>query len=474
MNQPALTQTLEREGRAATVPAPSHRTVGGRGARAPHSLRGAALRRAIPRIPASPGIAPSQPAGNRPSPFSLDATSVHLTDQAKYRYHTDAGKAYVLLAESSSKEIVVPEALGGAPVTAISRGAFSDLAALERIALPDSLTTIGQEAFARCANLRDVQLGNSLEVIGEGAFRGCSHLGRLDLPKSLTTIGDSAFSNTSLSRLAIPSACKNIGDDALCTGPSFPGSTGLAYASSLSEISVAPGNRTFTMHGGVLCRALPDGRLDAVFCPGSIGEVMLDERVRSVAPATFAGTRHIAHLLVSERLSFPENTPPLPNRACDRLTIEFAMPRGAYREISLEMPSGAVRGSIIDAAFFAGRIRPEALSSAYDNSLPQVKDEFEQTRLMAARLARPVLLDEAHEALFRSVVDKSFVSLCVHAGARNDWGTLDNLMESGILDGERTPEAVSALNRFGFTLAAARVIDGKEERFGNQCVDYGI
>ena len=83
----------------------------------PHSLRGAALRRAIPRIPASPGIAPSQPAGNRPSPFLLEATSVHLTDQAKYRYHTDAGKAYVLLAESSSKEIVVPEALGGAPVT---------------------------------------------------------------------------------------------------------------------------------------------------------------------------------------------------------------------------------------------------------------------------------------------------------------------------------------------------------------------
>lgn len=345
---------------------------------------------------------------------------------------------------------------------------------LEHISLPDSLTSLGAEAFARCTSLRAAKLGCALESIGEGTFRGCRRLERLDLPKSLTSIGNSAFSNTSLSRLAIPSSCVNIGDDALCTGPSFPGSAGLAYASSLSEVSVAAGNRAYGMHGGVLCRELPDGQLDAVFCPGSTGSVVLGKRVRSVAPSTFAGTHRIAHLLIFEDVSFPEKTPPLPNRACDRLTIDFSAPRGASREISLELPSGAVRKRIIDAAFFGGRIRPEALVCAYDESIPQVKDEFEQTRLMAARLARPVMLDEAHRALFRSVVDESFVSLCVHAGARNDWETLDNLMDSGILDDERAPEAVSALNRFGFTLAAAHVIDGKEKRFGSQCIDYGI
>ena len=345
---------------------------------------------------------------------------------------------------------------------------------LEHISLPDSLTSLGAEAFARCTSLRAAKLGCALESIGEGTFRGCRRLERLDLPKSLTSIGNSAFSNTSLSRLAIPSSCVNIGDDALCTGPSFPGSAGLAYASSLSDVSVAAGNRAYGMHGGVLCREVPDGQLDAVFCPGSADDVVLDEHVRSVAPSTFAGTHRIAHLIIFETVSFPKKTPPLPNRACDRLTIDFSTPRGTSWEISLDLPSGAVRKCIIDAAFFGGRIRPEALVCAYDESIPQVKDEFEQTRLMAARLARPVMLDEAHRALFRSVVDESFVSLCVHAGARNDWETLDNLMDSGILDGERAPEAVSALNRFGFTLAAAHVIDGKEKRFGSQCIDYGI
>lgn len=476
MSQQALTQTSRWEERAATLssPAPSRRAAGGRKTRTPRLSHTAAARRAAPHVPAPPGESLSRRAEDPASPFSLKAASVYCTDQAEYRYRVDAGKACILFADSSSKDLSIPRAINGAPVTAIAAGAFSDLAALERVSLPNSLTSIGAEAFARCTNLRDVKLGCALESIGEGAFRGCRHLERLDLPKSLTSIGDSAFSNTSLSQLAIPSSCVNIGDDALCTGPSFPGSAGLAYASSLSEVSVAPGNRVYEMHGGVLCREVPDGRLDAVFCPGSADDVVLGERVRSVAPSTFAGAHRIAHLFIFETVSFPEKTPPLPNRACDRLTIDFSTPRGTSWEISLELPSGAVRKCIIDAAFLGGRIHPEALACAYDDLLPQVKDEFEQTRLMAARLARPVMLDEARRELFRSVVDESFVSLCVHAGARNDWETLDNLMDSGILDGERAPEAVSALNRFGFTLAAAHVIDGKENRFGSQCIDYGI
>ena len=476
MSQQVLTQTPRREERAAAFssPALSRRAVGGRGIRTLRLPHTAAERRATPRTPAPPGTSPSRHEGDPASPLSSKTAFVYCTDQAEYRYRIEAGKACILFADSSSKDLTIPRAIDGAPVTAIAAGAFSDLAALERVSLPNSLTSIGAEAFARCTNLRDAKLGCALESIGEGAFRGCSHLERLDLPKSLTSIGDSAFSNTSLSQLIIPSSCVNIGGDALCTGPSFPGSAGLAYASSLSEVSVAPGNRAYGMHGGVLCREVPDGRLDAVFCPGSADDVVLGERVRSVAPSTFAGTHRIAHLFIFDTVSFPEKTPPLPNRACDRLTIDFSTPRGTSWEISLELPSGAIRNRIIDAAFLGGRIRPEALACAYDDLLPQVKDEFEQTRLMAARLARPVLLDETHKTLFRSVVDESFVSLCVHAGARNDWETLDDLMDSGILDAERAPEAVSALNRFGFTLAAAHVIGGKEKRFGSQCIDYGI
>ena len=295
MSQQVLTQTPRREERAAAFSSPHCLAAQWRQELAHCVCRIPPPSGAAPRTPAPPGISPSQHGGDPASPLSSKAAFAYCTNQAGYRYRIEGGKACILFADTSSKDLAVPEAIDGVPVTAIAAGAFSDLAALERVSLPDSLTSLGAEAFARCTSLRAAKLGCALESIGEGAFRGCRHLERLDLPKSLTSIGDSAFSNTSLSQLAIPSSCVNIGDDALCTGPSFPGSAGLAYASSLNEVSVAPGNHTYKMHGGVLCREVPDGRLDAVFCPGSADDVVLGERVRSVAN-TFAGTHRIAHL----------------------------------------------------------------------------------------------------------------------------------------------------------------------------------
>ena len=104
----------------------------------------------------------------------------------------------------------------------------------------------------------------------------------------------------------------------------------------------------------------------------------------------------------------------------------------------------------------------------------KLDDELEKTRLAAARLAQPTFLGEEAGEKFRRMLDTALANLCAHAGARNDWGTLDNLMQAGVLDAERIPEAIDVLNRFGFTLAAAHVMDEKEKRFGSQCIDYGI
>ncbi len=106
-------------------------------------------------------------------PSRSKAASVYSTDQAGYRYRIEGGKACILFADSSSKDLAVPEAIDGAPVTAIAAGAFSDLVDLEHVSLPDSLTSLGAEAFARCTSLRAAKLGCALESIGEGTFRGC-------------------------------------------------------------------------------------------------------------------------------------------------------------------------------------------------------------------------------------------------------------------------------------------------------------
>ena len=405
---------------------------------------------------------------------SLDSCASQQTDSAEFWYRIENDEAAIVFCEASSKHLSVPDKLGGAPVTAIADNAFSDLAEVESATMPTCLRAIGMQAFARCLNLRRINLGRSLESVEEGAFRGCSRLASLNFPETLSHIGPSALSNTAVASIDIPAACTHIDADALCTGPSFPGSIGLAYASSLAEITVSPDNPAYCMDGGVLCRRLPSGNLEAVLCAARAAVVELSPRVERVLASTFAGTCAIEHLRVSESTVFPDERPPLPNGSCDRLTVDFTVPRDKATSLTLEMPRGRVREQALEHAFSQGRVRPEALARAYDDALSELESGYEKTRLMAARLAEPVLLGTLTAKDFRNELEKELVNLCVHAGARNDWDVLDSLMEAGVLDVERIPDAVEALNRFGFTLAAAHVMSKKEERFGTSCVDYGI
>ena len=128
MSQQVLTQTPRREEQAAAFssPALSRRAVGGRGTRTLRLPHTAAERRATPRTPAPPGMPPLRHEGDPASPLSPKAAFVYCTDQAGYRYRIEEGKACILFADSSSKDLAVPEAIDGAPVTAIAAGAFSD------------------------------------------------------------------------------------------------------------------------------------------------------------------------------------------------------------------------------------------------------------------------------------------------------------------------------------------------------------
>jgi hypothetical protein len=84
-------------------------------------------------------------------------------------------------------------------ITTINFSAFQGCAALESIDLPVSLTTIGGNAlggaFQNCTALVSLDFSRctSLDNIGNYAFRNCAALESVDLPASLATIGNSAF-----------------------------------------------------------------------------------------------------------------------------------------------------------------------------------------------------------------------------------------------------------------------------------------
>ena len=98
--------------------------------------------------------------------------------------------------------VIVPETIGGVPVTAIGDKAFFGDKGVIRADLPEGLERIGEQAFYVSA-LVDVRLPESLKSIGYRAFNAAK-LVRLELPGGLREIGEEAFVSTALESLSLP------------------------------------------------------------------------------------------------------------------------------------------------------------------------------------------------------------------------------------------------------------------------------
>ncbi len=92
-------------------------------------------------------------------------------------------------------------------MTELSEYAFTYLNSVEKIILPDTLTTIGQYAFWHCVSLKEIVLPDGLIEIGQYAFRDCTSLEKISIPDSVTDIKQRAFTGTSsLVSVTIPYA----------------------------------------------------------------------------------------------------------------------------------------------------------------------------------------------------------------------------------------------------------------------------
>lgn len=135
--------------------------------------------------------------------------------QGYYTYTTNAtGQATITAFDRGySGTLVMTNALGGCPVTAIGADAFADCVFLTNVTIPDGVATIGNYAFFNCRSLSSIMISTSVTHIGDHAFHSCVSLPSITISTGVTHIGNYAFFNCiSLTSVTISDSIIHIGE----------------------------------------------------------------------------------------------------------------------------------------------------------------------------------------------------------------------------------------------------------------------
>ena len=92
-------------------------------------------------------------------------------------YTFSNGKAEITSAKKSlSGNVIIPETLGGYPVSVIDSYAFSSNTKIVSVVIPEGVTLIGNSAFEDCTGLKEITIPGSVTLIGSYAFCNCEAL----------------------------------------------------------------------------------------------------------------------------------------------------------------------------------------------------------------------------------------------------------------------------------------------------------
>ena len=117
-------------------------------------------------------------------------------------------------------ELIIPNQIYDITVTALDENLFKNNTYLQKVWIPDSVSSIGQYAFQGCSNLSEVRLPIFLSRIENGTFRNCISLKQIDFPDTLNVINSQAFSGClNLESIDIPDTVTSVGASAFedCT-----------------------------------------------------------------------------------------------------------------------------------------------------------------------------------------------------------------------------------------------------------------
>ena len=187
---------------------------------------------------------------------------------ADVTYTVSGGEATVTGCSSNPcrATVVIPNSLGGYPVT-----------------------TIGSSAFAN-KTMTTVQIADSVRTIQSTAFYGASNLATVSIGRGVTTIGNNAFQDTALTSVDLPASLSNFG------------SRVFMYVDGLESITIDAANTTYASVDGVVfdkaqttLLAYPNGKPGATY--------VFPSTVTAIAEAAFIGNQFLRTVVIPDQVT---------------------------------------------------------------------------------------------------------------------------------------------------------------------------
>ena len=193
-------------------------------------------------------------------------------------------------------------------VTAIRNNVFRDCVSLEQITIPDNVTSIGEEAFCGCNKLNNVKLSKNLVKIGDRAFSECSGLESIEIPKSLNEVTDVQYY---LSLRGVFKNCENLKTVTFEAGTTkIPGNL-FVNCTGLEKIEIPEGVTSINEYAFCRCNNLKEVKIsDSVTAIGnnvfngcvSLEQVTIPDNITFIGAYAFSGCNKLNNAKLSKNL----------------------------------------------------------------------------------------------------------------------------------------------------------------------------
>ena len=125
-------------------------------------------------------------------------------------------------ADEAHKTIEIPEEIDGKKVSEIGDSLFKGNDEVEKVVLPESITTILPDAFCFATSLKELEINGAVESVGVEAIYGCNELKTLKFPEGLKTLSSVSIAYCEkLADIYLPSTVESVEPDnfTLCADP---------------------------------------------------------------------------------------------------------------------------------------------------------------------------------------------------------------------------------------------------------------